>query len=124
LLLQKESNQRKAAPNAAPLRGSQHFEKGSGHENNSAGVDGLYPKETSSRQPQTIFVETPDPFPKCWRSNTGILECNEFHKKSQSEDDAGKSEKKHRRKNKNAPFPQRREPNSVTSKANSKSREL
>jgi hypothetical protein len=62
-----------------PLRGSQHFEKGSGHENNSAGGDGFYFKEMVSRQPQTIFVETPDPFPKCWHGNTGILECDGLH---------------------------------------------
>jgi hypothetical protein len=39
----------------------------------------LYPKGTLSRQPQTIFVETPDPFPKCWRGNTGILECDALY---------------------------------------------
>jgi hypothetical protein len=54
----------------------------SGHENNSAGGDGFYSKETVSRHPQTIFVETPDPFPKCWRGNTGILECDELCKKN------------------------------------------
>ena len=72
----KESNQRKGDPNAAPLQGSQHFGKESGHENNSAGGDVLYSKDASSRHPQTIFAETPDPFPKCWRGNTGILECD------------------------------------------------
>jgi hypothetical protein len=65
-------------PDAAPLRGSQHFGKASGHENNSAGGGGFYSKETVPRHPQTIFVETPDPFPKCWRGNTGILECDEL----------------------------------------------
>jgi hypothetical protein len=73
----KVSKERRPAQlaNTAPLRGSQHFGKASGHENNSAGGDVLQPAEATSRQPQTIFVETPDPFPKCWRGNTGILEC-------------------------------------------------
>jgi hypothetical protein len=57
------------------------LKKASGHENNSAGGDGFYIKETISRHPQTIFVETPDPFPKCWRGNTGILECDGLRKK-------------------------------------------
>jgi hypothetical protein len=79
----KVSKERRPAQlvNPAPLRGSQHFEKASGHENNSAGGDGFHFKETASRQPQTIFVETPDPFPKCWRGNTRILECDVLCKK-------------------------------------------
>jgi hypothetical protein len=88
LLLQKESNQRKAAPNPAPLRGFQHFGKRSGHENNSAGGDGFYFNETLSRQPQTIFVETPDPFPKYWRGNTGILDCDGLTEEERFENDA------------------------------------
>jgi hypothetical protein len=80
----KVSKERRPAQlaNTAPLRGSQHFEKGSGHENNSAGGDGFYSNDVSSRQPQTIFVETPDPFPKCWRGNTGILECDGLLKRN------------------------------------------
>jgi hypothetical protein len=91
----KVSKERRPAQlaNTAPLRGSQHFEKGSGHENNSAGGDDLYPKETSSRQPQTIFVETPDPFPKCWRGNTGILEFDVLYKKRKFENHALKKSK-------------------------------
>ena len=71
----KRKKPKKRRPDAAPLRGSQHFGKRSGHENNSAGGGDFYFKEAGSRHPQTIFVETPDPFPKCWRGNTGILEC-------------------------------------------------
>jgi hypothetical protein len=41
----------------------------------------------ASRQPQTIFVETPDPFPKCWRGNTGILECDGLREKELFEKD-------------------------------------
>jgi hypothetical protein len=88
LLLQKESNQRKAAPNAAPLRGSQHFGKRSGHENNSAGGGEFYSKRTSPRHPQTIFAETPDPFPKYWRGNTGILDCDGLTEEERFENDA------------------------------------
>ena len=103
----KRKEPKKRRPDAAPLRGSQHFGKVSGHENNSAGGGGFYFMEASARQPQTIFVETPDPFPKCWRGNTGILECGGLCKWRLL---------KNYTLEKSLPLPRRREPNSATSR--------